>query len=210
VSAARQIISLYERHARTWLSLRQRAPLFERSWLDRFVSLLPLSDARVLDIGCGGGDPIASYLVEKGSAVTGVDSSATMIGICRKRHPRHTWIEADMRTLDLDRRFDGLLAWDSFFHLSADDQRKMFPIFTRHAAPGAALMFTSGPRDGEALGSLEGEVLYHASLAPEEYRSLLTENGFEVKEFVVEDSDCAGHTVWLCRAEARADLGRDS
>jgi hypothetical protein len=33
-----------------------------------------------------------------------------------------------MRSLTLGRRFGGILAWDSFFHLRQDDQRRMFPI----------------------------------------------------------------------------------
>jgi 2-polyprenyl-3-methyl-5-hydroxy-6-metoxy-1,4-benzoquinol methylase len=33
----------------------------------------------ILDVGCGGGIPIAKYLVEKGFRVTGIDSSEKMI-----------------------------------------------------------------------------------------------------------------------------------
>jgi hypothetical protein len=80
--------------------------------------------------------------------------------------------------LALQRTFSGILAWDSFFHLCHDDQRRMFPVFRAHAAPNAALMFTSGPAHGEAIGSFGGEPLYHASLDPAEYRSLLDRNGF--------------------------------
>jgi hypothetical protein len=107
----------------------------------------------------------------------------------------------DMRALSLDRTFDGLIAWDSFFHLSRADQRRMFPVFRAHAAPGAALMFTSGPANGEAIGSYRGEPLYHASLDEAEYRSLLAANGFDVGDFVARDLDCGGHTVWLARRD---------
>jgi hypothetical protein len=92
------------------------------------------------------------------------------------------------------------MAWDSFFHLGFDDQRRMFPLFRRHASPGAALLFTSGPAYGEALGSFGGEVLYHASLDAAEYRALLDANGFDVVDHRIEDPDCGGHTVWLARA----------
>ena len=84
-----------------------------------------------------------------------------------------------MRTLQLDRTFNGIIAWDSFFHLSQSDQRRMFAIFTRHAATGAALMFTSGPSAGEVVGSYRGDPLYHASLDSAEYRALLHYGGFE-------------------------------
>jgi hypothetical protein len=107
-----------------------------------------------------------------------------------------------MRGLALGRAFDGILAWNSFFHLCHDDQRLMFPVFRRHAAPGAALMFTSGPAHGEAIGWLEGERLYHASLDPEEYRGLLAAQGFAVIAQRAEDLECGGLTVWLAQCVA--------
>jgi hypothetical protein len=60
-------------------------------------------------------------------------------------------------------------------------------------------MFTSGPSHGEAIGTLEGEPLYHASLDPAEYRELLDTHGFDVVRHVAEDPECGGHTVWLAR-----------
>jgi hypothetical protein len=102
-----------------------------------------------------------------------------------------------MRGLDLDRRFDGILAWDSFFHLGMDEQRALFPRFAMHSLPGAPLMFTSGPAEGEAIGSYRGEPLYHASLGPAEYEQLLAGNGYVVQAHVAEDPSCGQHTVWL-------------
>ncbi len=192
-----QVIDLYERHASAWDADRGKS-LFERTWLDRFRAASG-GDAAMLDLGCGSGEPIARYLVESKHAVTGVDSSPSLIRLCSERFPDHTWIVGDMRRLDLGVRFGGIIAWDSFFHLNPDDQRAMFPIFRAHAMSGAALMFTSGPSFGEAIGSLWSEPLYHASLAPEEYERLLTAHGFRVLDHVAEDRECGGHTVWLAQ-----------
>jgi SAM-dependent methyltransferase len=196
-SEAERIIGLYQRHARAWASDRG-ARLFEDSWLDRFRGLLP-PPAAVLDLGCGSGTPIAAYLMEQGCAVTGVDSSPEMIAMCQESFPDGDWRVADMRRLALGRTFGGLIAWDSFIHLSHDDQRGMFPIFRNHAARGAALMFTSGPAHGEAIGAFRGEPLYHASLDGAEYRALLGDQDFEVVAHVVEDPTCGGRTVWLAK-----------
>ncbi len=194
-----KIIDLYERRARDWVDDRSRQKvLFEMPWLDRFAARLP-AGGTILDLGCGSGKPMAAYLLTQGFHVCGVDSSPTMISLCSENFPDREWIAADMRTLDLQRRFDGVMAWDSFFHLNYDDQRRMFPIFRVHAAPGAPLLFTSGPRHGEATGTLRGEPLYHASLAPDEYRSLLAANDFTVVIERMEDPECGGHSVWLAR-----------
>jgi SAM-dependent methyltransferase len=144
-SDADQIIGLYERHAFDWDRDRGR-DLFEKPWLDRFLALVPAGGS-ILDIGCGSAQPIAGYLIGKGYDVTGVDTSPGLIGLCRSRFPQQNWLVADMRQLSLSWCYTGLLAWDSFFHLCPDDQRRMFPIFGRHAAPGAALMFISGPSE---------------------------------------------------------------
>jgi SAM-dependent methyltransferase len=194
---ADQIIGLYERHARSFDRQRKRR-LFERPWLERFLALVP-ENGSILDLGCGSGEPIARYLVETGYAVTGVDSAAAMIALCRDRFPDHTWLVADMRKLALGRTFDGILAWNSLFHLRPADQRAVFPIFAQHERAGAPLLFTSGPRSGEAMGEFEGEPLYHASLDPDEYRALLARQGFEVVSYTPEDPECGLHTVWLAR-----------
>jgi SAM-dependent methyltransferase len=193
-----RIVDLYERHARTFDRERGRS-LFERGWLDRFRTVAG-AEAAILDVGCGSGEPIARYLIAAGHNVTGIDSAEAMIAICRKRFPEQSWIVADMRDLALGRRFGGVLAWDSFFHLTQADQRAMFAIFAAHAAEGCALMFTSGPRAGEAIGSYQGEALYHASLDPDEYRELLRAHRFDVVDHIAEDAACEGHTVWLARS----------
>ena len=197
VSDAERIINLYQRHARDWDKERGRV-LFEKPWLDRLLALLPPRPC-ILDIGCGSAEPIKRYFIEKGCDVTGVDSSEALIAICKERFPHLDWFVKDMRELSLSRRFDGILAWDSFFHLCPEDQRIMFPIFKRHAAPKAALMFTSGASYGEAIGVYKDEPLYHGSLDGAEYCSLLDQNGFNVVSHVNEDATCGNHTVWLAQ-----------
>lgn len=196
-SSADTIVSLYDRHAQAFDRLRGRS-LFEKSWLDAFAALLPAGGS-VLDIGCGMGEPIAGDLVARGFDVTGIDSSPALIAMAQARFPQQSWMVADMRALSLGRTFDGLLAWDSLFHLTPEDQRRMFAVFRDHAAPGSALMFTSGPAHGEVMGTFEGEPLYHASLAAEEYRALLHAHGFRVVRHVADDPACGGHTIWLAQ-----------
>jgi hypothetical protein len=58
-------------------------------------------------------------------------------------------------------------------------------------------MFTTGPSQGEAIGSYAGEPLYHASLDRAEYEDLLLANGFIVLSHLADDPACGGHTVWL-------------
>ncbi|HET9688285.1 MAG TPA: class I SAM-dependent methyltransferase [Pseudolabrys sp.] len=190
------IISHYERHAFAWDAERARNAWNDKPWHDRFIQMLP-RDAAVLDVGCGSGFPVAQHMAAHGVRITGVDSSPTLISLCRTRLPEHDWIVGDMRTLSLKQSFHGILAWDSFFHLNHRDQRQMFDVFAAHAAPGAVLMFNAGPQFGEAIGNFRGDPLYHASLDAGEYAGLLHKIGFEIVSHVVEDSGAGGRTVWL-------------
>ena len=201
--AHERIIGLYEETAAAWADARREATPHERPHHQAFADALA-PGASVLDIGCGSGVPVARFLLERGIAVTGIDSSPSLIAMCRSRFPAAEWQVCDMRRLDLQRRFAGLIAWYSFFHLSPEDQRAMFPIFAAHAAPGALLTFTSGPIAGVSMGEWQGEPLYHASLSQDEYRALLADSGFAVERFTAGHPIAPGWgpTVWLARFAA--------
>jgi trans-aconitate methyltransferase len=200
---AEQIPQIYERHALAWDTDRSRGTWNDKSWHDRFIACLT-PGASVLDLGCGSGMPVAFHLIQHGLRVTGVDTSPTLITLCRQRMPEHEWIMAEMQALSLPQRFDGLLSWDSFFHLTPDHQRTMFAAFAAHAAPGAFLLFNTGPEQGESLGNYQGEPLYHASLDPEEYQQLLDQSGFALVAHTVEDPTAGGRTIWLAQSRGRS------
>lgn len=192
------IIGHYERHAADWDADRRAGGWNDRKWHDRFAASLR-KGATVLDLGCGAGSPVASHLVAQGMRMTGVDSSPNLVALCRERMPEEEWIVADMRGLYLARTFDGILAWDSFFHLAPEAQRAMFGIFAAHAHGGSILMFNTGTAFGEAIGSYRGDPLYHASLDRSEYEELLARHGFNIVAHVVDIFEAGGRTVWLAQ-----------
>ena len=77
----------------------------------------------------------------------------------------------------------------------------MFPVFSRHLAPGAPLMFTSGTERGETIGQWRGEPLYHASLSLQDYEDLLDTNRLSLLVRAESDADCGGATIWLARRD---------
>ncbi|WAC46799.1 class I SAM-dependent methyltransferase [Asticcacaulis sp. SL142] len=197
---ADDIIALYEHHAGEWDADRhQSRPEGETVWIRRFTEAA-LPEASILDLGCGSGWPIVPELLAAGLSVTGVDSSPSLISLCRQRFPEQTWVVGDMRRLDIDHRFAGIIAWHSLFHLVPEDQAQMFTVFAHHLRPSAPLMFTSGSERDETIGCWRNEPLYHASLSLDDYETLLATNGFVILDRVVGDITCGGATIWLAKA----------
>ena len=149
-----RIITLYEENAAAWISSAAATCSSNHGW--RFATLLPPGGS-VVDIGCGMGEPIARWLIERGFA-----SPAPIPLLSDRPLPRtlpgHDWRVGDMRELMLGERFDGLIAWHSVFHLSPDEQRASSPL-RRPCQFGAVLMFTSGHEAGEVIGEWQSDPL---------------------------------------------------
>lgn len=190
-----QTRAIYEEQATDFDAQRSRA-LFEARWLARFAACLPVG-GHVLDLGCGAGEPIAQWFIAEGFRLTGVDFADAMLEIARARWPAGDWRQADMRTLDLGETFDGIVAWDSFLHLTKDEQRDTLVRMAGHLAPGGSLLFTIGPEEGKTGGAGGKYPVYHASLSPAEYATLLQDNGLRLTGFLAEDPECDSHSVMM-------------
>ena len=172
--------------------------LFEKPWLDRFLEHLP-AGGRILDLGCGSGEPIAAYLIELRFQITGVDYAPAMIDLARTRFPEHQWHAADMRQMELEQSYDGIISWNGFFHLSETEQRQVLPVLAQQVNQTGSLLLTVGPSAGEVTGTVAGQSVYHASLAEAEYRQILQEAGFGKIEFCPNDPTCNHHTILLAQ-----------
>lgn len=196
---ARSTHDVYEQNAAAYDAARSRA-LFEARWLARFTACLP-AGGRVMDLGCGAGEPIARWFIAEGFRVTGVDFAEAMLDIARTRWPQGDWRSGDMRSLDLGETFDGIVAWNSFFHLTVEEQRDVIHRMARHLRVGGSLLFTVGPDQGETSGSVAGKSIYHASLSPAEYATLLQQQGLRLTGFLAEDPECNSHSVMMARKD---------
>lgn len=181
-----------------WFDDARAKSLMELEYLNLIVNTIPPKSS-ILDLGCGTGEPIAQFFIEKGFKLTGVDGSQKMIELCKKRFPDESWIVSDIRDINLQQQFDAVLAWHSFFHLDPDSQRNMFKIFESHIKSGGVLAFTSGEEEGEVWSDNGGQQLYHASLSTKEYESLLKNSSFKVLVHKVRDPECGEATVWVAK-----------
>lgn len=178
---------------------RERRRAFrERPYLDRFVRALP--GARILDVGCGTGAPIDTYLLRRGCAVTGIDASERMLSLARQNAPRATFLAGDMRTVALRATFDGVVAWDSLFHVPREEHAAMFRRLRSWLAPGGVLLLTLGGSQGDFTALMCGGELFYSSNAPQRSVELLEDAGFRVELQEIDDPSSRGHLVLLAVA----------
>lgn len=168
----------------------------ERKFLDFVIEKLS-PEATILDLGCGSGHPIASYLIEKKFSVTGIDVSKELLKVAQQNFPDMNFIYGDMRTITIKNKYDAVIAWDSFFHLPKDDQINMFSRFASWLKKGGILVFTSGDADGELLHEdMFGMTFSFYSLSPASYQDLLEKQGFTI---LLQEKDQEQHMVWIAK-----------
>ena len=188
----------YRDQAMTYDAVRERSGR-ELIWLERFNAALP-GGRDILDLGCGNGEPFTRALLERGASLTGVDFSPEMISLCEGRYPDATWIEQDLRQLDLGLgRFDGIICWGTIFHLTQEDQRALISKMGALLRPGGVLLMSSGDTAGEGQGYVGDANIYHASLSVEGYRSAMERSGLNVLDISVDDEAAGGATVYFAQ-----------
>src|SRR5690606_17620544 len=115
----------------------------ERRFLCALLQGLP-QGARILDLGCGSGRPVAEHLLAAGFAVTGVDQSAALLGLARARLAHGEWIESTLERYQPQRRFAAAIAWDSLFHVPRQEHLPIFRRIGASLAPGGRFLLTVG------------------------------------------------------------------
>ncbi|WP_457312516.1 class I SAM-dependent methyltransferase [Sphingomonas sp. UYAg733] len=167
-------------------------------WIDRFCVALP-KGGTILDLGCGGGEPVARYLIDHGYRYTGVDRDPAMIELAHTRFPRDTWILGDMRTLAIDGPFEGVIAWNSLTQLSRSDQADMVERAALRLKPGGRLLFNAEPRIGGDTSEYRSGSLCAADLSSADYSAAIARCGLIEMAHVAQDPACGGAGVWLAR-----------
>jgi SAM-dependent methyltransferase len=104
-----------------------------------FLSLAPGAKS-ILELGSGGGNN-ASWM-KRHFNITLVDLSPRMLTISQMINPDLAHIQGDMRTVRLNRLFDGVFIHDAISYLtSREDLRQALTTAYAHCKPGGAAIF---------------------------------------------------------------------
>lgn len=200
------LATIYDGFAATY---HQNRGLFDVSAvLDDFHARLPPKAGHLLDLGCGAGEPVARYFLERGWAVTGVDFSQQMLALATQYAPAMQRVFGDMRTLEFpEQSVSAITAFYSLFHLPSADQPALFRKMYRWLQPGGKAVFTyatasyTGAAAFDGTKEFMGNALYYGhKTVPDLYQDL-SASGFTVED--ASNRDIGGETfLWVTVAKA--------
>ncbi|MCF6764947.1 GNAT family N-acetyltransferase [Thiotrichales bacterium 19S3-7] len=189
---------LYNKLCHWFDNARNKNLEMEQNYLQLIIKLIP-DTGSILDVGCGTGEPIAKFFIEKNYPLIGIDNSEAMLSLCKKRFPNNQWLLMDMRKITLTQTFDCVIAWHSFFHIPKEEQKALLCHLIDYISENGLLIFTSGVEHGDIWSDNGGEMLFHSSLSSHEYKKILQMNKMIVLQHTISDPSCGGATVWVAQ-----------
>ena len=132
-----------------WSDLYDRVYAWKRDDIPFYVEEARRSGGPVLELGCGTGR-VAIPVAQAGVEVVGVDSSAKMLHVARRKAKalgpikgKLTWVRGDMRSLSVARKFAlVIIPYRGFLSLlSVEEQRRCLEGIKAHLLPGGKLVF---------------------------------------------------------------------
>lgn len=184
----------YDRSADTYLARREERDIWARERKD-FASLL--KGKRILDAGCGPGIE-AGRFADAGFTVTGIDKSAAMLELARKRAPKCEFLQMDMLNLDFPpNSFDGVWCCASLIHLKKKVAGRAIVEFRKAIRKGGAIFISAKEGRGEEVREYpDGTKRFFASYTMGELEALCSANGLRVVKSYRNASD-PDREVWL-------------
>lgn len=187
MSGSEPIEDIYDAFAATYDASRDQFDLSEV--LREFSAGLGdrPEQGRLLDLGCGAGEPVARDFASRGWQVTGVDVSRAMLVLAARYVPQLTLIHADMREVDFpESSFDAITAVYSLFHVPREEHPALFAKMRRWLVPGGRVLMTYATREYTGHDRFDGEKefmgrsLFYSHATPDELREQLAGAGFRI------------------------------
>lgn len=153
---------------------------FFRDAFEGWLEALP-AGGRILEIGCGHGEPIAATLAAAGRRVTGIDPSAAMIAQARHTVPPAEFHCMTLAELDETGAFDGACSFFSFLCMDPIELRIGLERLHSAMKAGAPLLIVSAVPDlftrTSPLRSVQGRTTWEWPYDHEDMAAVLTERG---------------------------------
>ncbi|MFV1981439.1 MAG: trans-aconitate 2-methyltransferase [Rhodothermia bacterium] len=167
--------------------------------LERLITQLK-PNSRILDIGCGAGMPVDSFLAEKGHQIIGIDISPKQIELAKKNVPGGEFEARDMQDLEEgEYDVDAVVSFYAIFHTPREPHGETLKKLASFLPEGGMLLVTMGAGEWEGEEDFHGAPMRWSHYGAEKNRKLVESAGFEVLQDEIDDSGNERHQVLLAR-----------
>ncbi|KIJ44125.1 hypothetical protein M422DRAFT_47603 [Sphaerobolus stellatus SS14] len=136
----------YNRSVTEWETHAVESINHVRDVLKDHVSPLLPPNAMILDVGCGPGEPAASYFSNLGHRITGLDFAQSVIDIARARVPNAEFIKTDILAWKPTGEYDLVLASHCMYNFPFEQIRSLVFKYTNCAKEGGLVVVGSSTR----------------------------------------------------------------
>ena len=154
----------------------------ERERLTQLLCDSLAAGARVLELGCGNGEPTARLLSQHFD-LTALDFSGEQLRRARRAAPSATFIEGDMASQTFPTaHYAGVVALFSIIHVPCEEHARLLRDIQLWLQPGGLFIFNSGA-NAAYRGYEEdwlGAPMFWSHHGPETTRQLVLRAGFEL------------------------------
>ena len=155
--------------------------------LASFYSQLDVEKGRLLDLGCGAGEPVARFFVDRNWKVTGVDFSERMLELAADYVPEMKTHHADISRVEFaQNQFNAITASYSLFHIPAEDHFVLFEKIHQWLRADGKALFTYATKEYTGSTEFDGyknfmdQALFYSHKTPESLYTDLEKIGFTI------------------------------
>jgi cyclopropane fatty-acyl-phospholipid synthase-like methyltransferase len=178
-------LNSYNAIAEQWEHHRRQLGPLEAQVLPLVVEGLA-PNSTLLDLGCGTGQPIATFFAAAGFRIVGVDQSPAMLAFAERRLPNEQWVLGTIEKFPSVDDVSAVVAWDSLFHVPRDRHADIFQRVRDTLPDGGRFAFTAGGSEQPAFtDEMFGHTFFYDSFPPEQVRQLLAAARFRIVQETV-------------------------
>ena len=169
-------------------------------WLQKVLVRLD-PGSKVLDLGCGSGNP-ADIEIARQHGVTGVDISRSQVEMARKNVPLGRFIHGDLAALDFPKgSFDAVVSFYTLEHLPRRQHGSLLKGIHDWLRPGGLLLFSYEAGEmNDVTGEWLGVQMFLSTFDPKTLKGLVRAAGFVILETNIEsqlEQDCEVTYLWI-------------
>ena len=180
--------------------LKNRDQFKNIKYLEKLVKLLN-PNSKILDLGCGSGKPIDSFLINNGFQVIGIDISKKQIELARKNIPDGKFEVKDIADLKENEYWvDAIVSFYTIFHLKRETHTDIFKKINSFLPKEGFILITMGSTKWQGTeDNFHGVKMFWSHYDNKKNSEIIKNAGFEILLDEIDTSGGEKHQVIMAK-----------